>query len=86
MSGHAMRSEDAVNFEVLIFLLVGGALGRGRPRLRLINTFRADLTDRLVVLDTSDHLQFWKKSPQSNCNIWRSLVEMGDNRMDPHPS
>ena len=86
--GHAMRSEDTVLFEVLTFVPVGGARGRGRPRRRFIDTFRADLTDRHVVLNERDHHQFWTtvSTMSSDRKSWKSLVEMGDDRMGSRPS
>ena len=74
--GHALRSKDTVLHEVLTFVPVGGAHGRGRPRRRFYNTSKADLMDRHVDLDTRDHHKFWStvSTMASDRKSWNSLV------------
>ena len=45
-TGHALRSDDTVLTEVLVFVPEGGRRSRGRPRLRFYDTVKADLIAR----------------------------------------
>ena len=47
-SGHALRSNETVLKEVLMFKSDEGARGRGRPRLRFYDTVKTDLLERDV--------------------------------------
>ena len=41
-----LRSKDAICYESLMFVPVGGARGRGCPRMRFYDTLKADLQAR----------------------------------------
>ena len=81
--GHALRSEDTVLSEVLTFVPAGGARGRGRPRRRFFDTFKADLAERHVDPNTRDHIKFWSAVSlmASDRSRWKSIVNMGDDGM-----
>ena len=87
-AGHALRSKDEVLFEVLMFVPEGGARGRGRPRRRFYDTFKADLAERHVDLATRDHHTFWStvSTMASDSKSWYKLVNMGKDRMGSGPS
>ena len=55
----ALRSDDSVLTEVLIFVPEGGARGRGRPRRRFIDTIKTDLLARNINIIARDHVSFW---------------------------
>ena len=81
--GHALRSEDSVLTEVLTFVPTGGARGRGRPRRRFFDTFKADLAERHIDPDTRDHSKFWSAVSLmvSDRSRWKSIVNMGNDGM-----
>ena len=74
--GHVLRSEDLVLREVLQFVPVGGARGRGRPRRRFFDTLKMDLAERNVVVASRTQAQFWDElSVLAADRIeWRSAV------------
>ena len=75
-AGHALRSEDTVLREVLLFVPAGGARGRGRPRQRFYGTIKADLAERQVDLNTKDQQKFWSTLTMmaSDHKSWNLLV------------
>ena len=68
-TGHVLRSDDAVLYEVLTFIPEGGARGRGRPRRRLYDTIKADLAARNVMIAARDQE-----------NVWPALATMAADR------
>ena len=78
--GQALRSEDTVFSEVLTFVLAGFACGRGRPRRRFFDTFKADLTERHVDPETKKQCKFWLAASLmvSDHRHWKSIVNMGN--------
>ena len=74
--GHALRSQDVVLREVLLFIPDGGSRGRGRPRRRLYDTIKADLKARQIDIDTRDQHHFWSMltSMAEDRNRWNLLV------------
>lgn len=58
-TGHMLRSNDDVLYEVLMFTPEGGARGRGRPRLRYYDTIKADLAERNINLNARNQEEFW---------------------------
>ena len=74
--GHVFRSDDLVLTEVLNFVPEGGARGRGRPRRRLYDTVKEDLSVRAVAIDTRDQACFWTAlaNISSDRVAWRAIV------------
>ena len=66
-----LRSEDEVLREVLTFVPAGGALGRGRPRLRFYDNFKTDLKARGHDINAKTQDQFWER-----------VKVLADNRQD----
>ena len=58
-TGHALRSEDKVLSEVLMFVPEGGKRSRGRPRLRFYDTVKADLIARGITVTAKLQKDFW---------------------------
>ena len=58
-TGHVLRREELVLYEVLIFVPEGGSRGRGRPRLRFIDTVRADMKARDIEVSARKPEDFW---------------------------
>ena len=58
-TGHVLRSEDKVLYEVLMFVPEGGRRGRGRPRLRFYDTVKEDLKARGISINTKRQEDFW---------------------------
>ena len=58
-TGHALRSDEKVLTEVLLFVPEGGRRWRSRPRLRFYDTVKADLNARGVVINARQQEQFW---------------------------
>ena len=67
--GHVLRSDDLVLTEVL-------NRGRGRPRRRLYDTVKEDLSVRAVAIDTRDQACFWTAlaNISSDRVAWRAIV------------
>ena len=59
-TGHVLRSEDKVLYEVLMFTPENGNRGRGRPRLRFYDTIKADLKVRDIAINARTRLAFWE--------------------------
>ena len=70
-AGHMLRSKDDVLYECLVFVPVGGARGRGRPRRRYYDTLKADLQDRGITINANKQTLFWEQ-----------VVEMAANRAE----
>ena len=75
-TGHMLRSEDSVLYESLVFTPVGGARGRGRPRMRFYDTLKADLQARGVAVATRKQSLFWQQVAQiaANRSEWQKIV------------
>ena len=58
-TGHVLRSEDKVLYEVLMFVPEGGRRGRGRPRLRFYDTVKEDLRARGINIIARRQEEFW---------------------------
>ena len=58
-TGHALRSDDAVLREVLLFIPEGGARGRGRPQRRYIDTVKEDLAAKGIAVVARTQADFW---------------------------
>ena len=52
-TGHALRSDDKVLYEVLMFVPEGGQRGRGRPRFRFYDTVKVDLNAQRVQINAT---------------------------------
>ena len=74
--GHVLRSEDSVLREVLQFVPVGGARGRGRPRRRYFDTIKLDLAERNIAIASRDQARFWDELMviAADRHEWRSTV------------
>ena len=74
--GHALRSDDSVLTEVLIFVPEGGARGRGRPRRRFIDTIKTDLLARNINIIARDQVSFWSALADISHDrvAWRAVV------------
>jgi hypothetical protein len=74
--GHVLRSDDLVLTEVLNFVPEGGARGRGRPRRRLYDTVKEDLSVRGVAINSRDQASFWAavSNISSDRVAWRAIV------------
>jgi hypothetical protein len=81
-TGHMLRSDDTVLFEAATFVPPGGSRGRGRPRRRYMDTIRADLRDRNIVIDCRSD-DFWANlKPLASDRLgWRAIVKR-DARID----
>ena len=75
-TGHMLRSEDAVLYEALVFVPVGGARGRGRPRRRFYDTVKQDLLDRGVAIARGTPTLFWEQVAElaADRQEWQSVV------------
>ena len=75
-TGHMLRSKDVVLYESLVFVPVGGARGRGRPRRRFYDTIKTDLQERGITIDARKQTLFWEQVAQiaANRNQWQSVV------------
>ena len=58
-TGHVLRSDDRVLYEVLTFVPEGGKRGRGRPRLRFYDTIKSDLKARDITIKAKKQNEFW---------------------------
>ena len=67
-TGHMLRNEDAIRYESLVFVPVGGARGRGRPRMRFYDTLKADLQARGVIVTAINQPLFWQQVAQIVAN------------------
>ena len=65
---HMLRSEDDVLFEALVFVPVGGARGRERPRRRYYDTVKIDLQERGIIIAASTPALFWEQVKESAAN------------------
>ena len=59
-TGHVLRSDEAVLFEVLTFIPEGGARGRGRPRRRFYDTVKEDLLSKNIAIAARTQTDFWR--------------------------
>ena len=75
-TGHALRSDDKVLSEVLLFIPEGGRCGRGRPRLRFYDTVKADLNARDIIINAKQQEDFWPivAARAADRNKWRADV------------
>ena len=75
-TGHMLRSKDVVLYESLVFVPVGGARGRGRPRRRFYDTIKTGLQERGITIDARKRTLFWEQVAQiaANRNQWQSVV------------
>ena len=75
-TGHALRSDEKVLTEVLLFVPEGGRRGRGRPRLRFYDTVKADLNARGIVVNARQQDQFWRivANLAADRKKWRSDI------------
>ena len=78
-TGHMLRSEDTVLFEVLTYIPTGGARGRGRPRRRFVDTVKADLADRNIVINNRNSNMFWTElaTVAADRHVWNDIVAQG---------
>ena len=75
-TGHMLQSEDAILYESLVFVPVGGARGRGRPRMRFYDTLNADLQARGVIVPARNQPLFWQQVAYiaANRSEWQKIV------------
>ena len=75
-TGHALRSDDKVLSEVLLFIPEGGRRGRGRSRLRFYDTVKADLNARDIIINAKRQEDFWPivAARAADRNKWRADV------------
>ena len=83
--GHVLRSEDSVLREVLQFVPVGGARGRGRPRRRYFDTIKLDLAERNIAIASRDQARFWDElmAIAADRHEWRSTVVQWGSKIVP---
>ena len=75
-TGHALRSEESVLSEVLLFVPEGGRRGRGRPPLRFYDTIKADLKARNITISVKRQEDFWSAltTRTADRDRWRTEV------------
>ena len=75
-TGHALRSEEKVLSEVLLFVPEGGRRDRGRPRLRFYDTLKGDLNARDIIIIAKRQEDFWPivAARAADRDKWRAEV------------
>ena len=75
-TGHALRSDEKVLSEVLLFVPEGGRRGRGRPPLRFYDTLKSDLKARNINIGVKRQEDFWDvlTTRAADRDSWRTEV------------
>ena len=58
-TGHVLRSDDVVLYEVLTFVPEGGARGRGRQPRHFYDTVKEDLAMKNIAIVPRTQTDFW---------------------------
>ncbi len=71
------RSEDDVMYEALVFVPIGCARGRGRPRRHYYDTIKMHLQDRGIAIHSKTQTLFWEQVAElaDNKQEWQSVVK-----------
>ena len=79
-TGHVLRSDDKVLYEVLVFSPENGKRGRGRPRLLFYDTVKSDIKARNIDMNFRTQQQFWDilQAKAADRLSWRKEIVLGE--------